>query len=186
VPSSSPSVSPHAAEAEAAEFALPERVEKRKLKEMVNPADPNTIFESLKRIGQGASGSVFEAVDSRDGARVAIKQMVVAAQVKPDIVRNEIELMRRCTDCPAIVSFHDAFLVSGVLWVAMELVEGCCLAELIEADEARALSEPLMAYLVRETLVALQFLHERGIVHRDIKRYVCLLFAICKLIVCVC
>jgi p21-activated kinase 1 len=47
---------------------------------------------------------------------VAIKQMVVAKQVKKEIIINEIMIMKQ-SNHNSIVNFVDAFLVDGILWV---------------------------------------------------------------------
>jgi serine/threonine protein kinase len=138
------------------------------LADLINPADPDTIFRDLEKIGEGASGQVFRA-RMHDGRIVAVKQMVIARQVKPEILVNEITLMKMCKGAPAIVEYIDSFLKSGTLWVAMELIDGQALNEIIAADTDRTLTEELIAYILRETLVALSYLHSLGIVHRDIK-----------------
>lgn len=63
-----------------------------------------------------ASGAVFSAIDARTGMKVALKQMVVAKQVKKEIIINEIMIMKQSSH-PCIVNFVDAFLHNGVLWV---------------------------------------------------------------------
>lgn len=46
------------------------------------------------------------------GAEVAIKQMTLSRQPKPEVLINEINLMRSCQH-PAIVMYYDSFLVGG-------------------------------------------------------------------------
>jgi len=105
------------------------------------------------------------ATDTRTSERVAIKQIVVAKQVNKQVVINEIMLMKSCNH-PAIVRFIDAYLLSGTLWVAMELIEGVDLTQVISACK---LTEPQIATIIRESTAALAHLHEKEIVHRDIK-----------------
>lgn len=136
--------------------------------ELINPSDPTTVFSNLEKVGEGASGTVYKATMS-NGQVVAVKQMVIAKQVKPEILVNEITLMRMCKGSPVIVEYHDSYIKSGTLWVAMELIVGQSLADMIAADTERTMSEELIAYLLRETLVALAHLHGMGIIHRDIK-----------------
>lgn len=64
-------------------------------------------------------------------------------QVKPDIIINEIQIMKE-SHHHAIVNYIDSYIVEGTLWVVMELITGGSLAELIEvkpclscADRAR-------------------------------------------------
>lgn len=135
------------------------------IKDVVTKGDPNDLYDNLVMVGQGASGSVYSAVEKATGKVCAIKQIVVSKQVNKQVVVNEIMLMKMC-DSPAIVQFMDSFLVNGTLWVAMEFIDGEDLTQIISANK---MSEPQIAAVARETLVGLAHLHEKGIVHRDIK-----------------
>ncbi|MFE2853597.1 serine/threonine-protein kinase [Streptomyces lavendulae] len=70
-------------------------------------------------------------------------------------------------DHPHIVTVHDVVEVDGAPWIVMQLVEGHSLADELKAngplDEARART------IAQALLRALQFAHEAGIIHRDVK-----------------
>jgi protein-serine/threonine kinase len=115
-----------------------------KLKEVVSKDDPNRTYAKQKKIGQGASGSVYVAkvMGTRPGApvlkgrssdRVAIKQMDLAHQPRKELIVNEILVMRE-NKHPNIVNFLDAFLMDNdkELWVVMEYMEGGALTDVIE------------------------------------------------------
>lgn len=112
-----------------------------------------------------AAGSVFKAVENSTGEMVAIKQIVISKQVNKQVVINEILLMRMCKH-PAIVHFKDAFIVKGVLWVVMEFIDGEDLTQVISANK---MSEEQIALCLRESTAGLLHMHEKDIVHRDIK-----------------
>lgn len=63
-----------------------------------------------------ASGSVYTATMKKTKKIVAIKQMVIAQQVKKDILINEIMVMKDSKH-PSIVNFIDSYLFEGILWV---------------------------------------------------------------------
>ena len=65
-----------------------------------------------------------------------------------------------------IIGTFGSFLVENELWVVMRLME---LGALTEVVLARRLSESEAALVCRDTLLALDYLHSRGIIHRDIK-----------------
>lgn len=110
-----------------------------KLRVVVSHGDPNTIFQKLKKVGQGASGSVYVArilVDYPQagpaGVKVAIKQMDLAHQPRKELIVNEILVMKESKH-PNIVNFLDSFLIrNSELWVVMEYMEGGALTDIID------------------------------------------------------
>lgn len=132
----------------------------------MSQGDPNQFYSGLEMIGQGASGSVYLATENATGNKVAIKQIIIDRQVNKQVLVNEVMLMRMCRH-PSIVQFNDSFLVNGVLWVAMELIDGEDLTQIITA--AGKMTEPQIALILRETIAGLGHLHEKEIIHRDIK-----------------
>eukprot|EP00834_Sanchytrium_tribonematis_P002256 NODE_66_length_25735_cov_0.318497.p2 type:complete len:558 gc:universal NODE_66_length_25735_cov_0.318497:22244-20571(-) len=136
------------------------------LKTLTTPGDPLLRFNKQKKIGQGASGSVYTAKDTRTGQMVAIKQMNLAKQPRKELIINEINIMRDSSH-PNIVNYVDSYLVTGELWVMMELMGGGPLTDIIEHN--KNLSESQIAYIVFESLKGLYHLHKMSIIHRDIK-----------------
>lgn len=119
-----------------------------KLKEVVSKDDPNMSYSKQKKIGQGASGSVYVAkikenplsiiakeVTRQQGlrAQVAIKQMDLAHQPRKELIVNEIMVMKDSRH-RNIVNFLDAFLRNNCteLWVVMEYMEGGALTDVID------------------------------------------------------
>jgi hypothetical protein len=119
-----------------------------KLKEAVSKDDPNMSYSKQKKIGQGASGSVYVAkvkenplspvareVLRQQGskAQVAIKQMDLAHQPRKELIVNEIMVMKDSKH-KNIVNFLDAFLRNNFteLWVVMEYMEGGALTDVID------------------------------------------------------
>lgn len=137
----------------------------KKLREIISPGDPLDFYERRKKLGQGASGSVYEGVDKRTGRGVAIKQIDLSQQPRKELIVNEVLIMRD-THHPNIVQYYECFLVGKELWLVMELMEGGTLTDIIEECE---FTESQTAAICKETLAALIDLHSRGIIHRDIK-----------------
>eukprot|EP01102_Stenamoeba_stenopodia_P007922 TRINITY_DN2234_c0_g1_i1.p1 TRINITY_DN2234_c0_g1~~TRINITY_DN2234_c0_g1_i1.p1 ORF type:complete len:719 (+),score=245.29 TRINITY_DN2234_c0_g1_i1:147-2303(+) len=137
------------------------------LEDIVSKDDPHKRFTNLKKIGQGTSGAVYVANDSkRGGSQVAVKQMVLSEQPNPDIVINEILVMRDCQH-RAIVNYIDSYLVGDVLWVIMEYMDATDLTAVIEA--CFPFKEEAIAAICKEVLEGLEHLHKKEIIHRDIK-----------------
>lgn len=134
-----------------------------KLKEVVSKDDPNLSYSKQKKIGQGASGSVYVAkiketaqgvareVLRQQGprAQVAIKQMDLAHQPRKELIVNEIMVMKDSRH-RNIVNFLDSFLRNNnaELWVVMEYMEGGALTDVI--DNNPSISEEQIATICHE------------------------------------
>ncbi|KAJ3387602.1 Protein kinase [Lobulomyces angularis] len=136
-----------------------------KLKNVVSKNDPLTLYAKIKKIGQGASGSVYVARDTQKGGMVAIKQMELSAQPRKELIVNEILVMKE-SQHPNIVNYLDSFLVKGDLWVIMEYMEGGTLTDIIDNN---TMTESQISAICFETIKGLSHLHGRSIIHRDIK-----------------
>ncbi|KAJ3207868.1 Protein kinase [Entophlyctis luteolus] len=136
---------------------------------IVTKSDPTLLYQKLKMIGEGASGKVYLArplsANSGIPSTVAIKQMDLKKQPRKELLVNEIMIMRD-SQHPNIVNYLDSFLVKDDLWLVLELMEGGTLTNIIDNN---TISEPQIAVICNETAKGLQHLHERSIIHRDIK-----------------
>ncbi|KAI1720462.1 protein kinase domain-containing protein [Ditylenchus destructor] len=136
-----------------------------KLKTIVTIGNPDRKFHKVEKIGSGASGSVFTAIEVNTGAEVAIKQMNLSQQPKKELIINEILVMRE-NKHPNIVNYLDSYLVGEDLWVVMEYLAGGNLTDVVTECQ---MEEGMIAAVCREVLQALEFLHSRHVIHRDIK-----------------
>ncbi|KAI0383043.1 Pkinase-domain-containing protein [Hypomontagnella monticulosa] len=155
----------------------------QKLIEVVSKDDPNLSYSKQKKIGQGASGSVYvakvketavsrvarEVLQSQGSrAQVAIKQMDLAHQPRKELIVNEIMVMKDSKH-RNIVNFLDAFLRNNnaELWLVLEYMEGGALTDVI--DNNPVITEEQISTICLETCRGLQHLHSQNIIHRDIK-----------------
>ncbi|TKA62672.1 hypothetical protein B0A55_11298, partial [Friedmanniomyces simplex] len=154
-----------------------------KLRSVVSSSNPLESYNKQKKIGQGASGSVYVARirenapsgTARDivrqfgpRAQVAIKQMDLRSQPRKELIVNEIIVMKESRH-DNIVNFLDAFLQEETfeLWVVMEFMEGGALTDVI--DNNPSIAEDQIATICLETCKGLIHLHSQNIIHRDIK-----------------
>uniref|UniRef100_A0A672PUC2 non-specific serine/threonine protein kinase n=1 Tax=Sinocyclocheilus grahami TaxID=75366 RepID=A0A672PUC2_SINGR len=80
-----------------------------KLRTIVSIGDPKKKYTRYEKIGQGASGTVFTAIDVATGQEVAIKQINLQKQPKKELIINEILVMKELKN-PNIVNFLDSRL----------------------------------------------------------------------------
>lgn len=87
-----------------------------KLRGIVSIGDPNKKYTKLEKIGQGASGTVYTALEASTAQQVAIKTMNLKQQPKKELIINEILVMRQ-NKHPNVVNYLDSYLVGDELWV---------------------------------------------------------------------
>jgi tRNA A-37 threonylcarbamoyl transferase component Bud32 len=136
-----------------------------RLRAVVSMEDPMKIYSDFKKIGQGASGSVYVAKNKKTKETVAIKRMDLNNQPKKDLIINEILVMRESKH-PNIVNFIESYLVRDELWVVMDYMDGGSLTDVIDSNH---MAEPQIASVMLESAKGLYHLHSKNIIHRDIK-----------------
>lgn len=130
-------------------------------------------YEILEKLGQGAMGVVYKALDPLIGRVVALKTMTHSANL-PEEQRKEYtkRFFREAQSAgslqhPNIVTIYDMGEENGIPFITMEYVEGKSLSRLIEESEKIPLIDA--AKIIKQVAEGLSFAHEKGIVHRDIK-----------------
>eukprot|EP00607_Mallomonas_marina_P006869 CAMPEP_0182428880 /NCGR_PEP_ID=MMETSP1167-20130531/24376_1 /TAXON_ID=2988 /ORGANISM="Mallomonas Sp, Strain CCMP3275" /LENGTH=426 /DNA_ID=CAMNT_0024612073 /DNA_START=124 /DNA_END=1401 /DNA_ORIENTATION=+ len=120
-------------------------------------------FTEMKKLGQGASGTVYSAKDKRTGQRVALK--IAAVAELPELI-NEIGL-QTLSRHPNIVQTIEAYATKKDVCIVMELMSGGSLTDLVGVNVD--FPEPCMAFVCQQTLMALSYMHRQHRLHRDIK-----------------
>ena len=125
-------------------------------------------YEVLALIGAGGMGEVYRARDGRLGREVAIKVLPETVAADPERLQRFEQEARSASalNHPNIVTIHDVGQTGGVSWIAMELVEGQSLRQLLAAG---ALSLPRTMAIGAQVAEGLGRAHAAGIVHRDLK-----------------
>ncbi|KAG7391351.1 hypothetical protein PHYBOEH_006751 [Phytophthora boehmeriae] len=119
-------------------------------------------------IGRGGFGVVYGALDLRNGRSVAIKQVSLRDIDKDDLssIESEINLLRKLNH-ENIVQYRDTIKTQGYLYIVLEYMENGSLAQFIK--KFGSLSETLVAMYITQVLRGLAYLHEQGVLHRDVK-----------------
>uniref|UniRef100_U3IGS0 non-specific serine/threonine protein kinase n=2 Tax=Neognathae TaxID=8825 RepID=U3IGS0_ANAPP len=126
-----------------------------KLRSIVSVGDPKKKYTRFEKIGQGASGTVYTAMDVATGQEVAIKQMNLQQQPKKELIINEILVMRENKN-PNIVNYLDSYLVGEELWVVMEYLAGGSLTDVVTET---CMDEGQIAAVCRECFDLLPLTH---------------------------
>jgi len=121
-----------------------------------------------RELGRGGMATVFLAHDLKHDRPVALKVLLpeLAATVGPERFEREIKLAARLQH-PHILTVLDSGEAGGLLWFTMPYVEGHSLRDRLHREHQLPVEEALR--IAREAAAALDYAHEHGVVHRDVK-----------------
>jgi serine/threonine protein kinase len=126
-------------------------------------------YEIIEEIGRGGMGLVYKARDRRLGRIIALKRMPEKLRDHPGAVQlflAEAQAAARMNH-PNIVTLYDADQENGHFFITMELLEGLPLNTMLKKRGRFGPRDT--ARLGIQICAGLQFAHDQGIVHRDIK-----------------
>ncbi|EGD99538.1 STE/STE20/YSK protein kinase [Trichophyton tonsurans CBS 112818] len=123
-------------------------------------------YQMLEELGSGSFGTVYKAIDRATGEIVAIKHIDLESS-DDDIqeIQQEITVLSTCAS-PYVTQYKTSFLRGYKLWIVMEYLGGGSCLDLLKPG---VFNEAHIAIICRELLLGLDYLHQEGKIHRDIK-----------------
>lgn len=140
---------------------------REKLKQ--NP-QPIPGYQMMRMLGQGGMGSVMLARSVKDGRAVAVKTLLPEVAVSEQSLKRflrEIEVAASLQH-PNIVSYIEHGTHNGIVYLVTEYVSGMDASKLAKKRGGK-LNFKEVIKIIEQTLSALDFAHNKGFVHRDIK-----------------
>jgi protein-serine/threonine kinase len=134
---------------------------------MVTKKTVSQKYKLLEIIGRGKFGTVHKGVDVDTKQIIAIKILNLDTdheEVKD--IQQEIQFLSNLKSAPNITHYYGSYLNGHKLWILMDYCAGGSVRTLLKPGP---LNEKYISIITRELLIALQFIHENGVIHRDIK-----------------
>lgn len=130
----------------------------------------NGRYTLMEAVGHGAYGIVSKARDSTTGEYVAIKEVKLTGTSQEHLqdVMSEIDLLKSLNH-EHIVKYLDSFKTRTHLYIVLEFMEKGDLSNALKPNKFGVFPESLAAMYIAQVLKGLVYLHEQGVVHRDIK-----------------
>lgn len=133
------------------------------------PSDLTERYMVSKKLGSGASGTVFLAFSRVNGQKLALKCIEKKKMYtigKPDLLAREVSLTKKANH-PNVIRLHEIFETNETLYLVLEYAAGGELFDKI-VEETR-FPEPVAKIYFMQALYAVEYLHSINITHRDLK-----------------
>lgn len=119
-------------------------------------------------MGKGSFGTVYQAVNLKNGTFVAIKEIELSLVPKKNLpeIKNEVELLKKL-DHPNVLKIFGQYITDTHLFIVLEYIENGSLCSIL--TKFGIFPEELVVIYIRQVLQGLVYLHQHSIIHRDIK-----------------
>lgn len=124
-------------------------------------------YKLLEKLGKGSFGNVYIAKLRKDktNRRFAIKKSLIDSRRRMQTMCREIGNLRNANH-KNVIQFISSYFHKDIAWIVMEFCDAGTLRDL---RYCTTLKEAHIAYIMREMLFGLEYMHHNGMMHRDLK-----------------
>jgi hypothetical protein len=137
-------------------------------------------FTYVGMLGKGGYGSVHLVTEKYTNENFAVKVIILKNSVMSRMIKRECIILQKMQH-PNIVKFQYSFLTNNRLYLVMRYITGGNLKQVIERDAPSLIQ---LRIWFAELILAIEYIHQVGIIHRDIKPANCMIgskfFHLCK------
>ncbi|RKO92716.1 SerineTHREONINE-protein kinase Mst4 in complex with an quinazolin [Blyttiomyces helicus] len=129
-------------------------------------SDPLVLYTLIEKVGSGSYGEIYRSMHKQNPQIVALKIIdLTRTQDDLDDLLAEVDFQAKCFS-PHLARYFGSWMWDNKLTIAMEYLGGGTAEDFIRQ---RALTEEQCAYIIREVLKGLEYMHAENKIHRDIK-----------------
>nr|XP_056723604.1 serine/threonine-protein kinase PLK2-like [Euleptes europaea] len=151
------------------EYTSWKKAERESLKYFIEDPGTGTLYKRGQLLGKGAFGRCYKFTDTSTNKVYAVKvvsQSRVSRLDNRGKVEQEIELHRQLKH-RNVVGFHRHFADQENIYMVLEYCSRKSLAHILKAR--KKLTEPEVRFYLKQIISGLQYIHQQGIIHRDLK-----------------
>ncbi|XP_065175121.1 serine/threonine-protein kinase 10-like [Sycon ciliatum] len=149
-------------------FGRAGKKEKREFPNITMNVDPEEHWELVGELGDGAFGKVYKAKHRENGRIAAAKIVELNSDEDLDDFAVEIDILVECAESQYVIKLHESYLFKNKLWMLIEFCAGGAMDDVLQ-ELNHGLNEGQMKVVTRHMFEALAFMHDKHIIHRDLK-----------------
>eukprot|EP00746_Dinoflagellata_sp_MGD_P040490 gnl/MRDRNA2_/MRDRNA2_19786_c0_seq1.p1 gnl/MRDRNA2_/MRDRNA2_19786_c0~~gnl/MRDRNA2_/MRDRNA2_19786_c0_seq1.p1 ORF type:complete len:519 (+),score=116.51 gnl/MRDRNA2_/MRDRNA2_19786_c0_seq1:94-1650(+) len=131
--------------------------------------DIDTHYDFDKELGHGAFGKVYKVSEKHTGEERVCKEVSIGAMSPQEAEMMKAELdITKALDHPYVVKLYEYCQSPQMIYIIMELIPGGDVRDLIDSKKDQV-DERHAAKFMRQHLMALEYCHGQGVLHKDIK-----------------